>query len=329
MACRGQHELVLENLALRQQLRAVKRTTKRPHLRTRDRLFWIVLARIWGNWRTALVIVQPDTVVRWHRNWLRRQWTRRSKPRPGGRPPLDQQIRALVREMATANPLWGAPRIHGELRILGLHVSERTVLRLLAPLPRPPSQTWRTFLTNHLASAASLDFFTVPTLTGRVLFVLVVLSHQRRRIVHVNVTDHPTAIWSAQQVVDAFPDDTAPRWLHRDRDRIYGYAFQRRLAGMGIAQVISAPASPWQNPYVERLIGSIRRECLDHVIIVNEAHLRRILTSYIRYYHRTRTHLGLEKDAPDYRPVSGTAAGPIVAIPEVGGLHHRYERRAA
>ena len=174
-----------------------------------------------------------------------------------------------------------------------------------------------------------MDFFTVPTLTGRVLFVLVVLSHQRRRIVHVNVTDHQTANWSAQQVVDAFPDDTAPRWLHRDRDRIYGDAFQCRLAGMGIAQIISAPASPWQNPYVERLIGSIRRECLDHVIIVNEAHRRRILTSYIRYYHRTRTHLGLEKDAPDYRPVSGTAAGPIVAIPEVGGLHHRYERRAA
>ena len=298
LALRGHQDLVLENLALRQQLTAVRRMSKRSPLRTCDRLFWIALTRIWRNWRTALVLVQPDTVVRWHRDWLRRRWTRRSKPRSDGRPPIDQQIRALVREMATANPLWGAPRIHGELRTLGVDVSERTVSRLLGRCPRPPSQTWRTFLTNHLASAASMDFFTVPTLTGRVLFVLVLLSHQRRRIVHVNITDHPTATWSAQQVVDAFPDDTAPRWLHRDRDRIYGDVFQRRLAGMGITEVVSAPASPWQNPYVERLIGSIRRACLDHVIIINEAHLRRVLTTYIRYYHRSRTHLGLEKDTP-------------------------------
>jgi putative transposase len=213
--------------------------------------------------------------------------------------------------------------------MLGVDVSERTVSRLLRLLSRPPSQTWRTFLTNHLASAASMDFFTVPTLTGRVLFVLVLLSHQRRRIVHVNVTEHPTATWAAQQVVDAFPDDTAPRWLHRDRDGLYGDVFRRRLAGMGIATVVSAPASPWQNPYVERLIGSIRRECLDHVIILNEAHLRRVLRAYVQYYHRARTHLGLEKNTPDHRPVSRTSIGPIVAIPEVGGLHHRYERRAA
>jgi len=231
--------------------------------------------------------------------------------------------------MATANPLWGAPRIHGELRTLGVDVSERTVSRLLEHHPRPPSQTWRTFLTNHLASAASIDFFTVPTLTGRVLFVLVVLAHHRRRIVHVNITDHPTAAWSAQQVVEAFPNDTAPRWVHGDRDCIYGDVFRRRLAGMGIAEVVSAPASPWQNPYVERLIGSIRRECLDHVIVINAVHLRRVLATYRRYYHRSRTHLGLEKDTPDHRPVCGTSTGPIVAILEVGGLHHRYERRAA
>jgi putative transposase len=187
----------------------------------------------------------------------------------------------------------------------------------------------RTFLTNHLASAASMDFFTVPTLTGRVLFVLIVLSHHRRRIVHVNITDHPTATWSAQQVVDAFPDDTAPSWLHRDRDGIYREVFQHRLAGMGIAEVVSAPASPWQNPYVERLIGSIRRECLEHVIVINEAHFRCVLTTYSRYDHRSRTHHGLDKDTPDHRPTSGTSVGPIVAIPEVGGLHHRYERRAA
>ena len=328
LGLRGHRELVLENLALRQQLMAMKRATRRPHMQARDRLFWIALRRIWRNWRTAVVLVRPETVVGWHRTWLRRRWTQRSTPRAGGRPPVAREIRALVREMATANPLWGAPRIHGELRTLGVDVSERTVSRLLKRRPRPPSQTWRTFLTNHLASAASMDFFTVPTLTGRVLFVVVVLSHHRRRILHFNTTAHPTAEWSAQQVVDAFPDDTAPRWIHRDRDRIYGAAFQRRVAGMGIAEVLSAPASPWQNPYVERVIGSIRRECLDYVIVLNEAHLRRVLTSYLRYYHRSRTHLGLEKDTPDRRPASETSVGPIIVIPEVGRLHHRYERRA-
>jgi transposase InsO family protein len=329
LALRGHREVVFENLALRQQLLAIKRTTQRPHLQMRDRLFWIAVARIWPNWRTALILVQPDTVVRWHRDWFRRRWTRRSKRRSDGRPPIDPQIRVLVREMATANPLWGAPRIHGELRTLGVDISERTVSRLLTRCPRPPSQTWRTFLMNHLASAASMDFFTVPTLTGRVLFVLVLLSHQRRRIVHVNITDHPTVTWTAQQVVDAFPEDTAPRWLHRDRDAIFGDVFQLRLAGLGITEIVSAPASPWQNPYVERLIGSIRRECLDHVIVLNETHLRRVLKAYTGYYHRSRTHLGLHKDAPDHRSVSEVSAGPIVAVREVGGLHHRYERRAA
>ena len=218
---RGHRELVLENVALRQQLAVVQRAQKRVSLQARDRLFWIALAHGWRNWRTALMLVQPDTVVRWHRDWLRRRWTRRSQHRPQGRPPVDPQIRTLIREMATANPVWGAPRIHGELQTLGIDISERTVSRLIAPHSRPRSQTWRTFLTNHLTSAAAVDFFTVPTLTGRVLFVLVVLSHCRRRIVHFNVTDHPTATWAAQQVVDAFPDDTVPKWLHRDRDTIY------------------------------------------------------------------------------------------------------------
>jgi len=328
LALRGHRELVLENLALRQQLAACHRTT-RCRLQARDRLFWMALARCWHNWRTALMIVQPDTVVRWHRDWLRRYWTLRSRPRHHGRPPIDQEIRTLVREMAIANPLWGAPRIHGELRTLGVDISELTVSRLLESRARPPSQTWKTFLTNHLATAASMDFFTVPTLTGRVLFVVIVLSHLRRRIVHFNITKHPTAEWAAQQVVNAFPDDSAPKWLHRDRDSLYGDGFRRRVAGMGIAEVVSAPASPWQNPYVERVIGSIRRECLDHVIVLNAGHLRRVLTLYSRYYHRSRTHLGLEKDAPDPRPVSQPSAGPFIAITELGGLHHRYERQAA
>jgi hypothetical protein len=329
LACRGHRELVLENMALRQQLRVFKRTTKRPRLHTRDRLFWIVLANAWRHWRTALVLVQPETVPRWHHDWLRRRWSRRSTRTRCGRPLIDREISALIREMAMANPLWGAPRIHGELVKLGVDVSERTVSRLLQPRHRPSSQTWRTFLTNHLAAVVSMDFFTVPTVTGRVLFVLVLLSHQRRRIVYFNIAEHPTAHWAAQQVVEAFPDDTTPRWLLRDRDSIFGDAFRRRVAGMGIAEVICSPASPWQNPCAERVIGSIRRECLDHVIVLGEAHLRRLLSAYVAYYHRSRTHLGLGKDTPDGRPVQPASAGRIVAIPEVGGLYHRYERRAS
>jgi len=327
VACGGHRAVALENVALRQQLAALKRSVKRPELRARDRLFWVMLAMRWREWRTALVFVQPDTVLRWHRQWLRQRWTHLSGRACPGRPRLEAAIRTLVAQMATANPLWGAPRIHGELGKLGVEVSERTVSRLLRRQRRPPSQTWRTFLTNHVATSASMDFFTVPTLTGRVLFVLVLLAHQRRRIVHVNITEHPTAEWTAQQVVEAFPDDTAPKWLLRDRDAIYSDAFRRRVAGIGIGEIISSPSSPWQNPYAERLIGSIRRECLDHVVVLSERHLRRVLAAYIAYYHESRTHLGLEKDTPNRRSVQPPSAGGIVTIPEVGGLHHRYERR--
>jgi putative transposase len=285
LMCRGHEAVALENLALRQQLAALSRTRKRLQLRPTDRFFWILLAKAWPEWRTALTVVQPETVVRWHRHWLRRQWTWRSTRTRPGRPSADAAVRALVGKMAAANPLWGAPRIHGELCMLGVTVSERTVSRLLRRGRRPLSQTWRTFLTNHVAMLVSMDFFTVPTLTGRVLFVFVLLTHQRRRIIHVNITDHPTAAWTAQQMIEAFPNDTAPRWLLRDRDAIYGDAFRRRVAGMDIGEVISSPSSPWQNPYAERLIGSIRRECLDHVIVLGERHLRRILTSYTAYYN--------------------------------------------
>jgi transposase InsO family protein len=174
-----------------------------------------------------------------------------------------------------------------------------------------------------------MDFFTVPTLTGRVLFVLVLLTHHRRRIVHLAITDHPTAAWTAQQVIEAFPNDTAPRWLLRDRDAIYGDVFRRRVAGMGIEEVITGPSSPWQNPYAERLIGSIRRECLDHVIVLGGRHLRRLLTTYLSYYHGSRTHLALAKDAPTPRCLYAPEEGRVIAFTEVGGLHHRYERRAA
>jgi len=329
LICRGHRAVALENVALRQQLAVFRRTVRRPQLRTRDRLFWVLLAQVWPEWRTALIVVQPDTVLRWHRQWLRRRWTQRSTHARPGRPGTAAAIRTLVDKMGAANPLWGAPRIHGELLKLGIAVSERTVSRLLRRHCRPPSQTWRTFLTNHVTSLVSMDFFTVPTLTGRVLFVLVLLTHHRRRIVHTAITEHPTAAWTAQQIIDAFPYDTTPRWLMRDRDAIYGDAFRRRVAGMGMTEVISAPSSPWQNPYAERLIGSIRRECLNHMIVFGERHLRGVLSAYLVYYHTARTHLALEKDAPTPRRVQVQTEGPVVAFAEVGGLHHRYERRAA
>ena len=325
----GHRQLALENLALHQQLAVYRRTAPRPRLHTRDRLFWAGLARIWTGWRQALVLVAPDTVLRWQRLRFREYWARRSRRPTGGRPALEAEIAALIRKMAAANPLWGAPRIHGELLKLGIEISERTVSRLMPKRRFGPSQTWRTFLANHIRDLVSIDFFTVPTARLRVLFVLIVLAHHRRRIVHFNVTESPTAAWTVQQIVDAFPDESAPAYLIRDRDRVYAQPFRHRVKGMGIEEVLTAPQSPWQNPFAERLIGSIRRECLNHVLVLSERHLHRILTRYFGYYHQARTHLALDKDAPDLRPVEFPAAGRIVQLPEVGGLHHRYSRQAA
>ena len=314
---------------MRRQLAVYKRTATRPKLRTTDRLFWVWLARVWAGWRRPLVIVTPDTVLRWQRRRFRAYWMRLSGRPTGGRPPVNAELKALVTRMAVANPLWGAPRIHGELLKLGIDVAERTVSRLIPKRPSRPSQTWRAFLTNHVRDLVSLDFFTIPTAGLRVLFVLVVLAHHRRRVVHFSVTEHPTAAWTAPQLVDAFPDDSAPSYLLRDRDGVYGEYFRQRVKGMRIEEVLTAPHSPWQNPFAERLIGSLRRECLDHVVVLGERHLRRLLTTYLEYYHRTRTHLSLDKDAPDERPIEPPALGAVIPIPEVGGLHHRYVRRAA
>ena len=325
----GHRELALENLALRHQVAVYKRIVTRPRLRRIDRFFWVGLARVWAGWRRPLFIVTPDTVLRWQRRRFREHWTKVSGRPTRGRPPVNAEIKVLIMRMAAANPLWGAPRIHGELLKLGLDVTERTVSRLLPKRRSPPSQTWRTFLANHVRDLVSIDFFTVPTARLRVLFVLVVLHHHRRRVVHFNVTEHPTAAWTTQQLVDAFPDDSAPPYLLRDRDSVYGQAFRRRVKSMGIREVLTAPHSPWQNPFAERLIGSIRRECLDHVLVLSERHLRRALTGYFAYYHRSRTHLALQKDTPDARPIERPELRTVVQIPEVGGLHHRYVRRAA
>jgi transposase InsO family protein len=320
--------LALENLALRQQLAILKRTQKRPAISTKDRLFWVWLSRTWSEWRAPLLIVKPDTVIGWHRKGFRLFWTRLSRRKVGGRPSANSQIRALIKQMTQANPLWGAPRIHGELLKLGIDISERSVSRLMPKVRKPPSQTWRTFLDNHIREMVSIDFLTVQTATFRVLYVLVVLAHDRRRVVHFNVTEHPTAAWAAQQIVEAFPEETAPRFILRDRDQIYGEEFRRRLAGMGIEEVMTAPHRPWQSPYVERLIGSIRRECLNYVIVLGENHLRRILRSYITYYHGSRPHQSLERNSPIPREIEHPSQGKIIAILQVGGLHHRYRRAA-
>jgi transposase InsO family protein len=219
--------------------------------------------------------------------------------------------------------------VHGELRKLGIDISERTVSRWMPRRTKPPSQTWRAFLDNHVGDLVSMDFFTVPTATFRVLFVLIILAHHRRRIVHFNVTDHPTAEWTGQQIVEAFCEGKSPRFMIRDRDGVYGLMFRERVKGLGIEEVVIAPRSPWQSPYVERVIGSVRRECLDHVVVLGEKHLRRIIKHYLSYYHGARTHLALDKDAPEPRSVQPAEKGIVMEIPEVGGLHHRYERRAA
>jgi putative transposase len=322
--------LQAEVLALRHQLLVLQRRNqkRRLPLSAFDRLLWVWLSRIWPDWKSALRIVKPETVIAWHRRGFRLYWSWKSRPRHG-RPPITTEVRELIRRISTANPGWGAPRIHGELGKLGINVSETTVAKYMVRHRRPPSQAWRTFLSNHVRELVSADFFVVPTATFRLLFVFVILSHDRRRPVHFAVTRHPTAEWTAQQLLQAFPWDTAPRYLLRDRDCIYGEVFRETALGLGIKEVLCAPRSPWQNAYAERLIGSIRRECLDHVIALHEPGLRRVLRSYFEYYAHSRTHLSLHKDAPIPRGVQPPEFGKVVELREVGGLHHRYERRAA
>jgi putative transposase len=242
---------------------------------------------------------------------------------------VPHEVRDLIRMMSRNNPMWGAPRIHGELLKLGIAITEPTVAKYMRRQRKPPSQTWRTFLENHVKSMVSVDFFTVPTIRFQVLYVFLVLAHDRRRILQFGVTAHPTAEWTVQQLRNAFPWDSVPCYLLRDRDRIFGQEFVDQVKAMGIKQVLSAPRSPWQRAYVERLIGSIRRECLDHIVVCNERSLRRTLSAYCAYCHSWRTHLSLGKDAPEARRVRPLSEGQIVEIAEVGGLHHHYERRAA
>ena len=326
---RSRASLHLEHLALRHQLAVYQQSVPQPHLRATDRLFWAWLSRLWSGWQQALTFVQPRTVIAWQRRRFRNYWRQLSQQGIPGRPAMAKEVRELIRTMWQTHPTWGAPRIVGELRKLGIEVAKATVEKYRVQMRKPPSTTWKTFLNNHMQDLVSLDFFTVPTVTYKVLFVLLILTHERRRVVHLNVTEHPTAEWTTQQIINAFPWDEAPRYLLRNRDRVYGASFRRRVRHMGIEEVLIAPQSPWQNPYVERLIGSIRRECLDHVVVLHERHLWRLLTSYFSYDHAWRLHRAWAMDAPGPRPVQSPELGPIQEVPEVGGLHHHYERRAA
>jgi len=313
-----------EILVLRQQLLVLSRKSRRRiRLRNIDRLILVWLSRLFPSVVDAIVIVKPETVLRWHRRGFRAYWRWKSWRR-GGRPRIDRELRALIRRMSRENPTWGAPRSHGELLMLGIDISESTVARYMVRTCRAPSQGWKTFLRNHAAGIASIDLFVVRTISFKLLYGLVVLSHARRRLVRIAVTSNPTAEWIAGQVTEAFPWNEAPRYLIRDRDGSFGTAYTRRIRAMGIRDHPVAARSPWQNGHVERLIGSIRRECLDHVVVFSEGHLRRILKAYAAYYNEIRTHLSLDKDAP-YSRCSQTA-GAIAAMPILGGLHHQYVR---
>jgi hypothetical protein len=318
-----------EILALRDQLGIYQRTAKRPRIRPTDRVFWPWLSRIWSAWRNSLVIVQPETVVAWRRRRFREHWRRLSRSGRPGRPAVAREVRDLIRRMSSANPLWGSPHIVGELAKIGINLRKSTVEKYMARRRKLPSATWRAFLKNHVSDIVAVDFFVVPTVRSQVLFVFLVLAHHRRRVLHFNVTANPTARWTAQQVVEAFPWTDPPKYLLRDRDKIYGESFRSRVTGLGFEEVLTAARSPLQSPFVERVIGSIRRECLDHVIVFDEKHLLRILRSYFRYYHEFRVHQSLEMDCPESRQVHSVDRGPVVEIPEIGGLHHHYERAAA
>jgi len=309
---------------LRQQINVLRRTApKKFPFNTTDRLIFVGLYRLFPRVCDALAIVRPDTIVRWHRAGSKSYWRWKSRRR-GGRPIVPPEIRRLVREMSIANPLWGAPRIHGELLKLGIDIGQTSVAKYMARRRGPPSQGWKTFLHNHADGIAAMDLFVVPTISFRLLYGLLIMGHGRRHILWFGVTSHPTAEWIANQITEACGWEQAPCYLIRDRDGAYGETFTRRLRSMGIRDRPTSPRSPWQNGYAERLIGSIRRECLDYIIVLGERHLRHVLLSYMKYYNEIRTHLSLEKDAPV--PRATVTGGNILYRPVLGGLHHQYVR---
>jgi transposase InsO family protein len=328
-ALKPRASLVLENLALRQQLAVLRRATRRPRVRPIDRAFWVALRSVWSRWSEALAIVQPATVIAWHRRGFRRFWSQKS--RRLGRPPLDREVVALIERMGRENRTWSRRRVAAELMKLGYRVSKDAVAKYMPKAPGRPRgglQTWGTFLQNHLSGTIAIDFLTVPTVTFDVLYVFFVLSLERRLVLHVNVTAHPYAAWASQQIVEAIGSEQTVDRLLRDRDGVYGRAFDTRVENLGIAQLRTAPRSPWQNGYAERFVGTLRRELLDHVIVLGERHLWRLVREYVAYYNADRPHMSLDRDAPAGRLVEPPSHGRVIAFRRVGGLHHRYSRAA-
>jgi hypothetical protein len=328
---RNRQNLLLENLALRQQLVVLKRRHPKPKLSLLDKLFWVAARRFWACWKESIFLVMPETVVRWHRAGFRRYWTVLCPARKavGGGKRISKEIRDLIFQMVVENPTWGAPRIHGELLMLGFDVSERTISRWMRRAPRNPesAKRWLSFLRNHREAIAAMDFFTVPTVTFNLLYCFFIISHDRRRILHFNVTRHPTSGWIVQQLREAFPYQSAPKFLIFDHDAKYGLDEPATIRSMNIVCEQTSIKSPWQNGVAERWVGSCRRDLLDHIIALNERHLKRLLADYIRYYHDDRTHLGLRKQTPGGR-VRSAVRGRVVSRARVGGLHHRYDQAA-
>jgi transposase InsO family protein len=314
-------QLEAENLLLRHQLTiALRRAPHRLRLLGSDRVLLIWMTRLWPSLLDAVQVVQPETILRWHRAGFKMFWRRKSRNR-AGRPRIDRSLRDLIRRMSRENPLWGASRIHGELLMLGFEVAQSTVSKYMVRRQNPPSQTWKTFLRNHAEAISAIDMCAVPTLTFDLLFAFLVLGHGRRQLLWFEVTRHPTAEWLARQITEAFPWTSAPAYLVRDNDRGYGHVFTSRVRAMGIRDRPISPGSPWQNGCAERLIGTLRRECLDQVLIFGEAHLRRVLSAYAAYYNQSRTHLALQKDAPSHRAVQ--RFGVIVAIPILACVYRK------
>ena len=332
-AFRSREDLILENLALRQQLLALHTKRPRRRLSAVHKLFWIALRGFWAGWKKPLLLVRPRTVVEWHRTGFRLYWKWLSRARQiGGRTPVSQEARALIFRMAAENPTWGAPRIHGELLKLGFALSEATVSRWLQRAPKNPhlAKSWLTFLRNHREAIAAMDFFTVPTLTFSILYCFFVIGHDRRKILHFNATRNPSALWIVQQMREAWPYAATRQFLLFDHDLKFGSDVVVAAREIGSEPMRTAFRSPWQNGVAERWVGSCRRDLLDHVIVLNEPHLKRLMTDYVRYYHEDRTHLGLAKDTPAGRPVAIRSAvgSKIQSFPRLGGLHHRYAAAA-
>jgi putative transposase len=329
----SRRDLLLENMALRQQLVALRARHPQSRFAAADRLFWVILRRLWPGWKQALLIVQPETVVRWHREGFKMYWTWLSRHRARvGRRCVSRELRELIFRMVAENSTWGAPRIHGELEMLGFDISERTVLRWMRKAPRSPepAKRWTAFLSNHREAIAAMDFFTVPTLTFGVLHCFFVITHDRRRILHCNVTRHPSSSWVVQQLREAFPYDSVPRYLIFDRGANFNQELIDTVKSFGIEPKRTSFRSPWQNGIAERWVGNCRRDSLDHVIVLNERHLKRLMSEYIHYYHEDRTHLGLMKGTPAGREAekNSSAGRHVVAMPRLGGLHHRYDLAA-